>query len=462
MTFETGTTIGGKYKLEREIARGGMGAIWRAHHVELEVPVAVKIVSAELALSQTALSRFKQEAKAAAQLRSPHVVQILDYGIEAGAPFMVMELLKGEDLATAIANTGRLGLGRVCEIASGVCKALRLAHEAQIVHRDLKPENIFLTKVGDDEVVKVLDFGIAKALTSDTGLVQTGSATLIGSPLYMSPEQSRGEPIDTRTDLWSLAVVLFEALTGDPPFIGKGLGDVFAQICLGETPLPSSRGILIPGLDDFFRRALAKDREERFATAREFYEALIDCHETAPTSRLLELRGAQTVIAQSTTIAPPTQPSKKLVATQDGISAEIKLARRAVPKALWVAGLAAGVLGAGVTVGLYRSSGAANVGAGSSAIAAESTPSSPTSPQGPGPDVSVSSATVAQSMSAGPERSAAPATSSTAVASVSAPGPIKGKSTGTTAIPTAPAPIPTATAKTTTRTDDIFGVPQPK
>ena len=193
MTFETGTTIGGKYKLEREIARGGMGAIWRAHHVELEVAVAVKIVSAELALSQTALSRFKQEAKAAAQLRSPHVVQILDYGVEAGAPFMVMELLHGDDLATTIENSGRLGLTRVCEIAAGVCKALRLAHEAHIVHRDLKPANI-LTKDSWNESkgkngvdLKIADFGIAKLLNrSAQGQYYAG--TLTGTPTYMAPE----------------------------------------------------------------------------------------------------------------------------------------------------------------------------------------------------------------------------------------------------------------------------------
>lgn len=457
MTFETGTTIGGKYKLEREIARGGMGAIWRAHHVELEVPVAVKIVSAELALSQTALSRFKQEAKAAAQLRSPHVVQILDYGVEAGAPFMVMELLHGDDLATTIENSGRLGLTRVCEIAAGVCKALRLAHEAHIVHRDLKPENIFLAKVGDDEVVKVLDFGIAKALTSETGLVQTGSATLIGSPLYMSPEQSRGEPIDTRTDLWSLAVVLFEALTGNPPFLGKGLGEVFAQICVAETPLPSSRGILIPGLDDFFRRALAKDREERFATAREFYDALLDCQESAPPSRLIELRGAQTVVAHATTAPPGTATPKKLIATQDGISAEIKLQRRGVPKLLWAAGLASGIVGAVAAIGLYPSpKPAVEVeAAASTAIAAETTSASP---QGPGPEVSVSSATATAQPSSAvvPSQSASATVAAASTPARSAvPGPLKGK-------PTTTPVIPTATAKTTGRTDDIFGVPQPK
>jgi serine/threonine-protein kinase len=363
MTFEPGRTIGGKYRLESEFARGGMGAIWRATHSELEVPVAVKIVTPELGLSPVALSRFKQEAKAAAQLRSPHVVQILDYGIEDGAPFMVMELLTGSDLSTEIERGGRLPPTRVVAVSAGISKALRLAHEAKIVHRDLKPENVFLARLGDEEVVKVLDFGIAKALSGEMGLVKTGSSTLIGSPLYMSPEQSRGEPVDVRTDLWSYAVVLFEALTGAPPFQGRGLGDVFAAICTGETPVPSHRGILVPGLDEFFRKALAKEREDRFASAKDLHEAFARCVTEA------ESRGVVSVVDPARTVAASSvafgteavgtgafgsTPPRSLVSTQAAISSEIKLAPKpggGARRALFVG--AATLLGCAIGGGVW-------------------------------------------------------------------------------------------------------------
>ena len=473
MTFEPGRTIGGKYRLETEFARGGMGAIWRATHAELEVPVAVKIVTPELGLSAIALSRFKQEAKAAAQLRSPHVVQILDYGVEDGAPFMVMELLTGSDLSTEIERGGRLPPTRVVAISAGISKALRLAHDAQIVHRDLKPENVFLARLADEEVVKVLDFGIAKALSGEMGLVKTGSSTLIGSPLYMSPEQSRGEPVDVRTDLWSYAVVLFEAITGGPPFVGRGLGDVFAAICTGETPVPSHRGIVLPGLDEFFRKALAKEREDRFTSAKDLHEAFARCVSDA------EARGVVSVVDPARTVAASSvafgteaartgafgsTPPRSLVSTQAAISAEVKIPQKrggGARRALFVG--AATVLGCAVGGGVWLGTRPSEPGA-PSASQETSAPAStvensgvvvqpsaessapPTTPSAPPPDASSSAPAVV---------SAPPVASSTPVVSApTARGPLVGRppASAKTATPGG------ATAKPTGNPDDTFGV----
>ncbi len=449
MAFGPGLILGGKYRLEREFARGGMGAIWQAHHTELEVAVAVKIINAELALSEVALGRFRQEARASAQLRSPHVVQILDYGVDDGAPYMVMELLKGTDLATLIETSGRLRIGRVLEIATGVCKALRIAHEANIVHRDLKPENIFIATVGGEEIVKVLDFGIAKALVGDTSLVTTNSSTLIGSPLYMSPEQSRGEPIDVRTDLWSLSVVLFEAITGAVPFDGKGLGDVFAKICAGETPSPSSHGIVVPGLDEFFKRALAKDREARFATALELLDAFADCADAAPLS---VLHGAKTVLAAKSDV----RRQEKLAGTQSAISSEIpkepSKARRRI--GLWFAGAA--VVGGVAGLAFYASSEdkTAVSDAGSAGILSE--PAQPRADH-PGPNVDPEPAK--------PVAAPVPSLSASAssLESSSAPAPTSvGASRNLPPVRKSAAPVvsTTTTAKPTTKptTDEFFGV----
>jgi eukaryotic-like serine/threonine-protein kinase len=470
MTFEPGRTIGGKYRLETEFARGGMGAIWRATHCELEVPVAVKIVTPELGLSPIALSRFKQEARAAAQLRSPHVVQILDYGVEDGAPFMVMELLTGSDLSTEIERGGRLPPTRVVAISAGISKALRLAHDAQIVHRDLKPENVFLARLGDDEVVKVLDFGIAKALSGEMGLVKTGSSTLIGSPLYMSPEQSRGEPVDIRTDLWSYAVVLFEALTGDPPFKGRGLGDVFAAICTGETPVPAQRGILLPGLDEFFRKALAKEREDRFASAKDLHEAFARCVTEA------EERGVVSVVDPARTVAASSvafgteairtgalgsTPPRSLVSTQAAISSEIKVAPRprgGARRALFVG--AATLLGCAIGGGVWLGTRPSEPGA---PTASQDAPSQTAAPSGSaGIDVRPTDAPSAlpaeASSSATAVASAAPTVSSAEPLASAPPRPLA-SSPPPRPPPTAKTGAPTVvTAKPTNKPDDTFGV----
>ncbi|MCY0986574.1 serine/threonine-protein kinase [Nannocystis sp. ILAH1] len=272
---EAGTIVAGRYRLGRVLAQGGMGSIWVARHLQLDVDVALKFMAPELADSAELRARFEREAKAAAMLKSPHAVQVHDYGIEDGAPYIVMELLEGEDLATRLARERRLSLAATRRIVEDVGKALRRAHEIGLIHRDMKPANIFLARQAGDEVVKILDFGIAKS----TGVIDADQPThadaVLGSPRYMSPEQVRSSTqVDLRTDLWSLGVIAFRCLTGKLPFRDGEIGDVFVSIC--TAPIPRASEVapdLGPEVDRFFARALARPLEERFQSATELVEA---------------------------------------------------------------------------------------------------------------------------------------------------------------------------------------------
>ncbi len=275
--IEEGSVFAGKYRLERALARGGMGSVWVARHVQLDVPLAIKFMDSGVRRASPggAVGRFSErEAKAAAKLQSPHVVQVHDYGVEDGTPYIAMELLVGEDLGDRLKRERRLSLTATAAIVTQTAKALRRAHEQGIVHRDLKPGNIFLSKHQDDEVVKVLDFGIAKAILSAEGET-TKTGTLVGSPHYMSPEQCRsGKNLDHRSDIWSLAVIVFKAITGQLPFPGDELGEVFMAICADPIPSPSQIAPdLGPEVDRFFVRGLARDMSKRYQSAPEFAEA---------------------------------------------------------------------------------------------------------------------------------------------------------------------------------------------
>jgi serine/threonine-protein kinase len=285
----SGSVVGGKYRLERALARGGMGSVWAGRHLGLDSPVAVKFMMPSAAEAVSSRARFAREAKAAASLRSPHVVQVLDYDATGDAPYIVMELLEGEDLGQRLHRCGRLGLPEVASIVRQLAKGLVLAHEAGIVHRDLKPGNVFLAKVGAEEVVKVLDFGVAKETRVDaTDAQTTTTGVVVGSPSYMSPEQARGGDIDTRSDLWSLGVVVFQAVTGQRPFDGANLADVLVRIC--SDPVPRATRVLpdLPfEIDGFFDRALCRSPDGRFQDARTLADALtaIALGEDAPVSR---------------------------------------------------------------------------------------------------------------------------------------------------------------------------------
>jgi serine/threonine-protein kinase len=271
-----GLVIAHRFRLVRELGRGGMGCVWLAHHTSLDTPCAVKFINAEAAELPEIRSRFVREAKAAASLRSANVVNILDYGMSEVGPYIAMEYLEGEDLAQRLARRGRLTPPETVEVVSNVARALSKAHAAGLVHRDLKPENVFLQRDEDREIVKVLDFGIAKAshLTNADGTTKTGS--LLGTPSYMSPEQAQGtKTVDHRSDLWSLAVLAFRCLTGRLPFVSEALGDLLVQIIVNPLPRATDLAPDLPAsFDAWWAKAAARDPAQRFQSAREEADAL--------------------------------------------------------------------------------------------------------------------------------------------------------------------------------------------
>ncbi len=270
-----GQIIAGKYRIESLIGHGGMGSVWRARHESLDMPVAIKFMGAHTAGDVEARQRFEREARALASLRTPNIVQVSDHGVDGETPYIVMELLEGEDLSTRLLRKKRLALDETSRILAQVARALRRAHEAGVTHRDLKPSNIFLAEVDGDEVVKVLDFGVAKlAAVGALGDQLTKVGTLLGSPGYMSPEQARGKDVDFRSDLWALAVIVFRAVTGVKPFAGDSIAELVIKLCIDPRPVATRFAPdLPPAIDRFFERAFAAEQQDRFPSAIEMASA---------------------------------------------------------------------------------------------------------------------------------------------------------------------------------------------
>ncbi|MBL8743918.1 MAG: serine/threonine protein kinase, partial [Myxococcales bacterium] len=276
-----GRVIAGKYKLVELIGSGSMGVVWRAEHLTLGAAVALKLLHMKHIGRESAgdlSKRFLREARAAAAVRGPHVAQILDHGVDDGAPYIALELLEGESLDMRLARGKRLGLDETKTYVIHIARALARARQAGYIHRDLKPSNVFLVPSGSETVAKVLDFGLAKAVaneasTEESMLTEVGQ--VLGTPTYMSPEQIRGRPLDHRTDLWSLAVIAYECVCGALPFDGETVQDLMLMICNEAPRLPSSFDpVLAPDFDAWFTRAVAKDPANRFQTAEELSAAL--------------------------------------------------------------------------------------------------------------------------------------------------------------------------------------------
>lgn len=277
--MQSGEVLGGKYKLERKLGQGAMGTVWSATHVTLGQRVAIKLISAEHAQSPDARARFSVEAKAAARLKSRHVVQVYDDGeTEAGTPYIVMEYLEGETLESRLEREKGVHLVDAVRITGQVARALSRAHARGIVHRDLKPGNIFLARNDEDELgwtAKVLDFGIAK-LDEQRDKVTTRTGAVLGTPLFMSPEQVRGaSKVDARTDLYALGLCFFNMVTGHYAFDGASFADILVAIC--TEPLPNLK-VIAPSVPDavvsWFQRCCARDANQRFQSADELLDAL--------------------------------------------------------------------------------------------------------------------------------------------------------------------------------------------
>jgi eukaryotic-like serine/threonine-protein kinase len=285
-----GTIIGERWELLAHLGAGAMGDVWRARHLALGHEVAIKLMKPVASGNRELVQRFTREARIAAQLRHRHIARVEDFGASPdGAPWLVMELLVGESLEALFERLGKLDRETVVTVARHVGAACDVAHAAGIVHRDLKPANCFMVREEDGTAqVKVLDFGVAKAAD---GLKLTGvGVQLLGTPVYMSPEQTQGpSDIDGRSDLWSLAVMLFELVTGQLPFDAETLPALL--LAIGHAPVPSVRSIdpkLPAALDAWAARALDRDRDRRFQTGRE----LADAFATALATPLVETRAS--------------------------------------------------------------------------------------------------------------------------------------------------------------------------
>jgi serine/threonine protein kinase len=274
-----GEILDGKYRITRRIGEGGMGVVYEGFHLHIHKRVALKFLTPAAMECRELIARFEREARASGQLSGPHAVQILDVSrMDSGLPFIVMELLVGRDLDREM----RIRCGEPFTVSDAVdlvletCDAMAEAHAAGIIHRDLKPANLFLASQEDgSRIVKVLDFGISKILREPQPDV-TETCTAIGTPLYMSPEQIRSaRHVDGRADIWSMGIILYELLTGDPPFMGTGT-NVLAGVVADPTPHVRAKRRDVPhALEAVIERALAKSADERFPDVHHFAAALL-------------------------------------------------------------------------------------------------------------------------------------------------------------------------------------------
>jgi serine/threonine protein kinase len=274
--LSTGTVIDGRYEIVAPLAEGGMGAVFRARRRLLGDEVALKIVRAELGADQAPRERFLRESRACAQLRHPNIVSILDYSVDAeGRPYLVMELLNGNSLRQEIMKRGPLPLDEVQEIIAPLCGALQLAHDQGILHRDLKPANIVAHDFGGGtRTHKIVDFGLVRELTSDSTRL-TGAHQFVGTFTYAAPEQVIGAAMDARSDQYSLAVVTYEMLTGQPPFPQSDPTQLVTALLTKTMPPPTSIVSTLPKwIDVVLGRALAKAPNDRYASMTAFAAGL--------------------------------------------------------------------------------------------------------------------------------------------------------------------------------------------
>jgi serine/threonine-protein kinase len=266
-----------------------MSELWVAEHQALHTQVVVKFLSPDLLEDEVTVARFQREAAAAAQVRSPHVVQYLEHGVCEHGPYLIMELLEGEDLATRL-KRGPMTPGDVAQVVVQVARALNKAHAAGIIHRDIKPENIFLVEVGGNDIFcKLIDFGVAKGKRDPMATMnKTATGSLLGTPYYMSPEQAvNAKDTDFRTDIWALGMVAFEALTGRRALEVDGLGALVLALHTSDLPTLTSFNRALPAaLDAWFARACAREPEDRFRSAREMAEAYLKAIDTPANAAL--------------------------------------------------------------------------------------------------------------------------------------------------------------------------------
>ncbi len=325
-----GDVIGGKYRIVRLIGDGGMGTVYEAHHEVLETQVALKFLHADLAKKAGLGSRFLQEARVSARIRSIHVTHVTDVDqTPDGSPYLVMELLHGESLQATMDRRGKLPVEQAIDFALQILSGLESAHAIGVVHRDLKPDNVFIVPATGGPLLKLIDFGIAKLRASteyQKSLTRVGA--IMGTPEYMAPEQLfAAANVDHRADLYSLGVILFEMLTGRRPADGDDVETIVAAVVAGNVRhLKDLEPTLPPGLIAVVERALLADRETRFATALDMRLALV------PFAGALSHAGRLAAIPEPLT-PPPPQAAVAVTPMQTG-AAQVFQAERSVPKTL--------------------------------------------------------------------------------------------------------------------------------
>jgi eukaryotic-like serine/threonine-protein kinase len=316
-----GTLLEGKFRVTREIGRGGMAAVYEAENIDIGKRVAVKILAAELITSRIVRERFLREARAAAAVRSPYICDVYDSGMYEERPFLVMELLEGESLYDMLTRARQLDFENTLRIATHSARGLQKAHESNIVHRDLKPENIFLTKDEEGKLLaKLVDFGLAK-FYEPTGADQatvrlTREGALFGTPAYMSPEQAKGKgEVDHRADLWALGCIVYECLTGQTVWsVDQGVAMILAQIASAPLPRPNKlRPDLPPTFEQWFLKALDRDPDKRYQTARELADALTKAlAPAAPSARAISLSSDHEGMVVDELMAKSDRPPKPI------------------------------------------------------------------------------------------------------------------------------------------------------
>jgi tRNA A-37 threonylcarbamoyl transferase component Bud32 len=272
-----GLLVGGRYRIEARIGSGGMGAVYRVMHEQLEKAAAMKLLHGDLARDASMVRRFVREAKAVSRLTNTNTVSVFDFGKSGGLVYLVMELLTGRDLGRVLVDEGPLSATRVARVVEGVAASLSEAHSLGIVHRDLKPQNIFFNqRPGELDEVKVLDFGLAKILETreeTIGLTQVG--TVLGTPHYMSPEQIEDRPIDQRSDIYSLGTVCFRLLTGEPPFNHTSPIGILHRHLIDEVPRMADATPALAALDPVLAKSMSKSADDRYASVDEFAAAFV-------------------------------------------------------------------------------------------------------------------------------------------------------------------------------------------
>ena len=342
-----GEIVGSKYRVDRVIGQGGMGIVVAATRFEDGVTVAIKLLRPSLAEDRDSVGRFTRESQAASRIASPHIARVFDVGeLEDGTPYIVMEFLDGEDLAHVLEVETTVGVAQAVDWLLEAGEAIAEAHAHGIVHRDLKPSNLFCAcDAAGATSIKVLDFGISKILLDASGVTTTQTASMLGSPLYMSPEQLKSaKNVDARSDIWALGIILYELVNGTPPFMASTIAELGAMVLSGDAPRLEAG---VPaGLADVVATCLRRDPAERFVNLADLAEAL------APFGTAAARASAQEI---TRTLGLPTERARVVVRTGNDVGPSVLDSAREPTRSRWLPALAlAGVVGALVVVVMER------------------------------------------------------------------------------------------------------------